>query len=116
MDPRPYPARGEYWHSKRPPTRIVCKAYIDPPSAQRSNLRSVFTYGQGDELGLIHDVEHTDQYVSVRVPDPQAPRRLVWANVWASAGRDHGTNFAFQTKDVVVQRWRDQGWAYDYFY
>ena len=120
MEPRPSPSRGEYWHSKKPPTRIVCKAYIDPPSVQRKGLASVYTYGKGEELGLIHDVERTDQFVSVRVPDPQASRRLVWVNVWRLSDtcldNVYGHSFAFQTEDAVVQQWRDKGWTDDYLY
>ena len=117
MVKRPLPERGEYWHSKRHPTRIVCKAYLYPPSEHCDGLAPLYSYCQGEELGLIHDVDHSEKFVAVRVQDFQVARRLVWVNVWrATPGRDHGDSYAYRTEDAVVQGWRDRGWTDNYIY
>ena len=90
---------------------------MDPPSAHHDGLDPLYSYRQGEELGLIHEVDHSVNFVAVRVLDYQVARRLVWVNVWrARHGRDHGDSYAHRTEDVVVQGWRDKGWTDDYIY
>ena len=76
----------------------------------------VFTYDKGVDLGLVHDVEDNDEYVTVRVPDPEAPRRLVWVNIWKRRTSNHGIQFAFKYPDLVVQEWRGQRWTDRFLY
>ena len=99
---------------RKPPMRIVfvCRAWIDPPSARHCSLAPVFTYGKGSNFGLIHNVEFTDQYVSMRIPDPQAWLRLVWVNLWADSylcqnhpgGRLHNSVFWFHLPFCILIR------------
>ena len=113
------PRIHEHWQSKPDPTRIVCKAYIDPPSANRRALALVWTYSKGAHLGLVHDVEISDNFVSIRVPDPGCRGRLVWVNVMrieshtavdGSVVLITGVVYACPVPSWTVLMWHERGW------
>ena len=115
-DDFPRPEIGQYWQSKGGNTRIVCKAYIDPPGAQRGGLSSVWSYPKGACLGLVHEVEFTNTFVSIRVPDPCCHGRLVWVNVFRRGIRGAGIAYAYRTPPSIVRRWCENGWQHNWVY
>ena len=62
-------------------------------------------------LGLVHGVDITERHVAVRVPDPAARGRLLWANVWVRgfAGGFRGTMVGRRVQANLIEDWRRQG-------
>ena len=104
-DAPPQPEIGEYWVSKGGCTGIICKGYADPPSAQKFLLGPAYRFWKGERLGLVHEVETSQQFVSIRVPHPEAENMLVWVNVWG-----FGYNYAYPLHNSVVESWYRRGW------
>ena len=115
----PRPHIGGLWQAKAAPTTIVCKGYVDPPSAERVDLPCACRFPQGGYLGLIHEVEVSHHFVSVRVPDPECRGRLVWVNamrvdatVWLGeyVVAVTGQPFADPVPSVRTNRWQRWFW------
>ena len=108
---RPQPQIGEYWQSRGGCTTIICKGYADPPSARRFLLQPTYRFQKGEVLGIVHETEEFEQFVSIRVPHPREKNMLIWVNVWGS-----GTNYAYPVRSSCVESWRRQGWKDNWVY
>ena len=78
------------------------------------------TVPRGTYFGPVHEVEHTQRFVTVLVPAtppaPDAGLMLRWVNVWTSVrgGRvddARGTSFATQVLAAEKQEWEHKGWV-----
>ena len=116
------PRIGGVWRAKPRPTTVVVKGYIDPPSAERVGLGCACRFPSGGYLGVIHEVEVSQNFVSVRVPDPGARSRLVWVNVmrvdatvWLGGFvvAVTGHPFAEPVPAETLRIWTDDGWEAD---
>ena len=113
----PTPQVGDYYMTRKPPTTIRAKAYVDPPSARRTGLQSVWTYPCGSIIGPVHEVEVSKYYVTVRVPDPCDWGRLVWVNVtFRKDAALYDVQFATRVPQWVVRDWVSQGWSHPWVY
>ena len=111
LERKPRPEIGEYWVSKGGSANIVCKGYVDPPSAQRFLLGPACRFEKNSSFGPVHEVESFREFVSIRVPHPQADNVLVWVNL-----SHFGRNFAHRVPPAVVESWRNNGWRDKWVY
>ena len=93
-----------------------CRIYDVPPGL---NARSFdrFTAEQGTYLGPVLEVQHTDKFVSIRVPiNPlrwHCASSTGWVNIWKVAQPRHldlGIRFAQVVSAEQRQKWRECGW------
>ena len=78
-------------------TQIVCKGYTAPPSQSGAYVGSV---RPGTTLGHIAAVEHSEDFVSVKVNG-------WWINIWSA--RRGGVDFALIVPDSEMKAWEEKG-------
>ena len=118
--PRPTPQRGDwfvtYSYNDKAPR---CRQWPLPPStgnvwhSLRGVRGAVFVLPYGTYFGPVHEVEHSECFVSVRVPAvypaPDAGLWLIWINVWTSSGK--GTSLAKPIAKETKLNWILRGWV-----
>ena len=84
------PLRGDWYQSKKAPTRICCKEYTNPPGDPVRG-ECVLFLPPGTWFGPVHEVQNKvyGEFVAVKVPSHILPDTLVWINI-----ENEGTRFA----------------------
>jgi len=107
--PRPYPQVGDWMRAGHVPLRFW-------EFAPSENIHSKARWRECnfEFMGPVHDMEETERFTSVRIPNPAFPDEdLVWLNIWCyenKARQRRGVNFATIVPVDMVLSWQQRGW------
>ena len=106
------PLRGDWYTT----TTVALRFYELPPSATLGHEWSGMSrcarqflerrLRPGFNLGPVHDVDVTLQFVSILIPHPEDCNRLVWTNIW----KYPSLQMARKVPSSVLASWVDNGW------
>ena len=111
------PAVGDWFQCTTVPLRFYkfspCQALGHPLSGMARCGRVCFESRTwpGMYIGPCHEVEHTENFVSIRVPSPEDRTALVWTNVWKRGSNgQRSLQIAVKVDSSTVVRWHSMGW------
>ena len=115
------PIAGDWFQTTTVPMRFYKSspaAALDHPWSGMARCGEIFLRDRllpGSYIGPVHEVEKTERFISVRVPHPEDPTVLLWANVWKRTNHKNGSlQIALKVSHHILWRWQSRGWESRY--